>query len=143
LGLLSKAAKAENRNMRYTLYAVIAGVILFFAVYKYSDEMPVDKRGTTLAEAYTQDRVRMDLTGIASAENENITVHSVCLSLEDLITSQGLEKARTERDGYTYSIRCNEQEFVVVATPPLERAGAKSHNPVITVDKHLEIREER
>jgi len=129
--------------MRYTLYTVIAVAILFFAVDKYSDEVPVDKRGTTLAEAYTQDRVRMDLTSIASAENENITVHSVCLSLGDLITSQGLEKARTERDGYMYSIRCDEQEFVVVATPSLERAGAKSHNPVITVDKHLKIREER
>src|SRR5277367_3316165 len=101
--------------MRPYVYFFAAVAVLFFVGHKYSDEVSVDKHGTTIAQAITQDRVRADLSALASAENENITVHSVCLSLGDLITSQNLEKARTERDGYSYAIRCNEQEFVVVA----------------------------
>jgi hypothetical protein len=38
-------------------------------------------------------------------------------------------------------VHCDQQDFVVTATPAPETFGAKQHNPVISVDKHLEIRE--
>lgn len=128
--------------MRYYLYAIIAGAIFLCAAYKYSTEAPIDKHGMTLMQSLVLDRVRADLTGIASAENENITVHSVCLDLGDLMTSKDYDGGRTERGGYTYSIRCEGQEFVVWAIPPPQPSGAKFHYPVITVNEHLEIREE-
>jgi hypothetical protein len=129
--------------MRYYLYAAVVGAVLFFAAYKDSTEIPVEKHGLTLMQSFVVERVRGDLTEIASAENENITVHSVCLDLDDLVTSKTYDRLRTERGGYSYAIRCNQQEFVVSATPPPEPFGAKYHKPVITVDEHLEVREEQ
>jgi hypothetical protein len=129
--------------MRYYLYAVVVGAVCFFAAYHFSTEIFIDKHGTTLKDAIIIDRVRADLTEIASGENEYITVNSVCLDLDELITSRAYEKGRTERGGYRYAIHCNAQEFVVIASPPPESFGVKSHKPIITIDKHLEIREER
>jgi hypothetical protein len=129
--------------MRYYLYAAVVGAILFFAIQKISREAAVDKYGTTVEQALTIERVRADLVEIASAEKENITVHSECLDLNDLIESKGLLRDLRERQGFKYDIRCTDLEFVVTATPPREAYRAKVHNPVITVNRELEVREER
>jgi hypothetical protein len=78
--------------MRYYLYAAVVGAILFFAIQEFSKRGALDKYGTTVEQAITIERVRADLVEIASAENENITVHMHCLDLDDLIESKGLLK---------------------------------------------------
>jgi hypothetical protein len=129
--------------MRYYFYAGVVAAILFFAIQKFSREAAIDKYGTTMEQALTIERVRADLVNIASAENENITVHSQCLDLDDLIESNGLLRDLRERQGFKYDIRCTDMEFVVTATPPREAYGAKVHNPVIAVNQALEVREDR
>jgi hypothetical protein len=129
--------------MRYYLYASVAGVILFFAAYKYTQEAKIDKYGTTVMQALVIERVREDVSQIAAAEKEYIVVNSECLDLEDLIQSKTLGKSLAERHGYTYAIRCADLDFVVTATPPREPLGSKIRNPVITVNQGLEVREER
>jgi hypothetical protein len=131
--------------MRYYFYAAVVGAILFFAIQKFSREGAIDKYGTTVEQALTIERVRADLVEIASAENENITVHMRCLDLDDLIESKGLLRDLREREGFKYDIRCTDMEFVVTATPPREAYGAKIHihNPMITVNQKLEVTEER
>jgi hypothetical protein len=129
--------------MRYYFYAAVVGTILFFAVQKFSREAAIDKYGTTMEQALTIERVRTDLVEIASAENENITVHSQCLDLDDLIESKGLLRDLRGREGFKYDIRCTDMEFVVTATPPREAYGAKVHNPVITVNQEVKVREDR
>ncbi len=129
--------------MRYYLYASVAGVIFFFAAYKYTQEAKIDKYGTTVMQALVIERVREDVTEIAAAEKEYIVVNSVCLDLEELIQSKTLVKSLTERHGYTYAIRCTDLEFLVTATPPREPLGSKIRNPVITVNQRLEVHEER
>ena len=129
--------------MRYYFYAAVVGAILFFAIQKFSREAAIDKYGTTMEQALTIEHVRADLVEIASAENENITVHGQCLDLDDLIESKGLPKDLRERQGFRYDIRCTDMAFVVTATPPREAYGAKVHHPVITVNQELEVREDR
>ena len=129
--------------MRYYLYAAIVGAMLFLAIQEFSKKGAIDKYGTTLEQAVTIERVRADLVEIASAENENITVHMRCLDLDDLIESKVLLKDLRQRDGFEYDISCTDMEFVVTATPPREAYGAKIHNPVITVNQKLEVTEER
>jgi hypothetical protein len=129
--------------MRYYFYAAVVAAILLFAIQKFSREAAIDKYGTTVEQALTIERVRTDLVEIASAENENITAHSECLDLGDLIESKGLLRDLRERQGFRYDIRCTDMEFVVTATPPREAYGAKVHNPVITVNQKLEVREDR
>lgn len=128
--------------MRHYLFAFVVGAIFCYAAYRYCTEAAIDQHGTTVADSLLISRVTSDLTAIASAENENITVHSECLPLHDLILGNGLQKVRTEREGYTYEIRCDEQQFVVVATPPAGRRDANRHQPLITVNQHLQAREE-
>jgi hypothetical protein len=106
-------------------------------------KLPSTKYGTTLEQALSIERERADLVEIASAENENITVHSQCLDLVDLIESEGLLRDLRGRQGFEYDIRCTDMEFVVTATPPREAYGAKLHNPVITVNQELQVREDR
>ena len=129
--------------MRHYLYAAVVGAILFFAIQEFSRKSAIDKYGTTVKQAITIERVRADLVEIASAENENITIHMHCLDLDDLIESKGLLRDLREREGFKYDIRCADMEFVVTATPPREVYGAKIHNPVITVNQKLEVTEER
>lgn len=129
--------------MRYYFYAAVVGAVLLFAIQKFNRETAIDKYGTTMEQALTIERVRADLVEIASAENENITVHSQCLDLDDLIESKGLLRDLRERQGFQYDIRCTAMEFVVTATPPREAYGAKVHNPVITVNQELQVREDR
>ena len=129
--------------MRYYFYVAVVGAVLFFAIQKFSRETAIDKYGTTMEQALTIERVRADLVEIASAENENVIVHSRCLDLDDLIESKGLLRDLRERQGFKYDIRCTDMEFVVTATPPRESYGAKVHNPVITVNQALEVREDR
>jgi hypothetical protein len=140
---LLAAANPENLLMRYYLYAAVAGLILFFAAYKYTREAAIDKYGTTVMQAMVIERVRADVTEIAAAEKEYIVVNSECLDLDDLIQSKTLEKSLKERHGFTYSIRCTDLDFVVTATPPREPYRSKIHNPTITVNQRLEVREER
>ena len=85
--------------MRYYLYASVAGVIFFFAAYKYTQEAKIDKYGTTVMQALVIERVREDVTEIAAAEKEYIVVNSECLDLEELIQSKTLVKSLTERHG--------------------------------------------
>ncbi len=61
--------------MRYYLYAAVVGAILFLAIQEFSRKGAIDKYGTTVEQAITIERVRAELVEIASAENENITVH--------------------------------------------------------------------
>jgi hypothetical protein len=129
--------------MRYYLYAAVVGAILFLALQKFSREGAIDKYGTTIEQALTIERVRADLVEIASAEKENITIHMQCFDLDDLIESKALLRDLRQRQGFTYDIRCTDLDFVVTATPPREAYGAKIHNPVITVNQELEVREER
>jgi hypothetical protein len=129
--------------MRYYFYAAVVGAILIFAIQIFSREAAIDKYGTTMEQALAIERVRADLVAIASAENENITVHSQCLDLDELIESQGLSRDLREREGFKYEIRCTDLAFVVTAMPPREAYGAKVHNPVITVNQELEVREDR
>ena len=129
--------------MRYYLYAIAVGAILFLVILKFSKDAAIDKYGTTLAQEYTIERVRADLLEIASAEKENVIVHMNCIDLDDLIESKTLLKDLRQRQGFTYDIRCEEQDFVVTATPPREAHGAKIHNPVITVNQELEVHEQR
>jgi hypothetical protein len=129
--------------MRYYLYACFAGMIFFFAAYKYTRETAIDKYGTTMMQAMVIERVRADVDEIAAAEKEYIVVNSECLDLDELIQSKTLKRSLKERHGYTYSIRCTDLDFVVTATPPREPFRSKIHNPTITVNQRLEVREER
>jgi hypothetical protein len=117
--------------MRYYLYAALLGTILFCAIQKFSREVAIDKYGTTAVQALTMERVRADLVEIASAEKENIIIHSRCLDLDDLIESKGLLRDLREREGFKYDIRCTDMEFVIYRYAPaggLRPEGAQSRD---------------
>jgi hypothetical protein len=126
--------------MRYYFYTAIVAAILLFAIPKFSREAAIDKYGTTMEQALTIERVRADLVEIASAENENITVHSQCLDLDDLIASKGLLRDLREHQGCKYghgkSFACGVSGLVSVIYPQGD-AGEEWRDSRTNIEEHF------
>ncbi len=84
--------------------------------------------------------VRNDLLGLANAERRYFAREGKYVSLEDLIASGEVDKARTRRGPYTYSIDFTDTSFVITATcsgdppPGLPRT--------FSVDQNMQLRSE-
>ena len=80
----------------------VSGGIYFF----YFKKMPATDAGTAPTQAISLTGVRMDLMQIANAERTFEASNGHCASLGELTSSGTMNLSRTERDGYTYEIRC-------------------------------------
>jgi hypothetical protein len=117
---------------------LIAGGIYFF----YTKRMPTTDAGTAPTQAISLTGVRMDLTQIAQAERTYVASNGHCGSLGDLTSSGTMNLARTERDGYSYEVKCgNGSDFAVIAHHAPAPPDSPIRYPILAIDQNLQVGE--
>jgi len=117
---------------------VVAGGVYYFSLKK----MPTTDAGTASTQAISLTGVRMDLNQIAQAERVYFASSGKCASLDELSSSGTMNLTRTERDGYTYEVRCGEgQEFGVIAHHAPAPADSPIRYPVLAIDQNMQVGE--
>ena len=118
--------------------AAITGGIYFYSIKK----MPTTDAGTAPTQAISLTGVRMDLTQIAQAERTYIASNGHCVALDELSSSGTVNFARTERQGYTYEIRCADGgDFAVTAHHAPAPADSPIRYPILTIDQNMQVGE--
>ncbi len=103
--------------------------------------MPTTDVGTAPTQAISLTGVRSDLLQIAQAERVYIATNGHCASPEELISSNSLTMARTERDGYTYTVECSGGEFTAAARHLPAPAGSPIRYPNLAIDSNMRVHE--
>jgi len=114
----------KNQFMRGLASLVLVVGIMLGIYYFYFRQMPTTDPGTAPTQAINLTGVRMDLLQIAQSERTFISQNGRCAALDELISSDTLRMARTEREGYSYSISCSGNDFTASGShPPAPEAG--------------------
>jgi len=130
--------------MRAFVGLLVALAITGGIYYFYFRKMPTTAPGTTPVQNISLTGVRMDLNQIGQAERAYIVSNGHCGSLQDLTSSGTMNLARTERDGYTYEIRCGEgNEFGVIAHHAPAPPDSPTRYPILAIDQNMQIVEIR
>ena len=117
---------------------LIAGGIYFF----YVKRMPTTDAGTAPTQAISLTGVRMDLLQIAQAERAYVASNGHCGSLDDLVSSSTMNLAHTERDGYSYEVKCGEgSDFAVIAHHAPSPPDSPIRYPILAIDQNLQVGE--
>ena len=125
-----------------SLVGVLIGAALLFVVYHfYLKRMPASDEGTAPTQAISLTGVRSDLLQIAQAERGYIATSGHCASLDELISSNSLSMARTERDGYSYTLECSGGEFAAAARHLPAPAGSPIRYPNLAINATMQVRE--
>lgn len=129
-----EAQVEKNEIMRGLASLVLVVGIMLGIYYFYFKQMPTTDPGTAPTQAINLTGVRMDLLQIAQSERTFISQNGRCGALDELISSDTLRMARTEREGYSYSISCYGTDFYRQRPPirtrriadPLSQFGNRS-----------------
>jgi hypothetical protein len=118
--------------------AAIVGGIYFYSIKK----MPTTDAGTAPTQAISLTGVRMDLNQIAQAERTYVATNAKCVPVDELSSSGTINFARTERDGYTYEVRCGDgNEFAVIAHHAPAPPDSPIRYPVLAIDQNMQVGE--
>jgi len=124
-----------------------AGLLVALAIsggiyYFYFKKMPKSDSGTSATQSISLTGVRMDLLQIARAERNYIASNGKCGSFDDLTSSGTMNLTHTERDGYTYEVRCGDgSHFGVTANHAAAPADAGVRYPTLAIDENLQVGE--
>jgi Tfp pilus assembly protein PilE len=115
---------------------LVAGVYFF-----YLKKMPTSDQGTAPTQAISLTGVRADLLQIAQAERGYLATNGHCATLDELLSSNSLSMARSERDGYSYSVECAAGDFTVTAHHAPAPANSPIRYPTLAVDQTMQVHE--
>jgi len=116
----------------------ISGGIYYF----YFKRMPKSDSGTSATQTISLTGVRMDLLQIARAERTYMASNGKCGELDDLSSSGTINLARTERDGYSYEVRCGDgSHFAVMANHAPAPSDSGIRYPILVMDENLQVGE--
>jgi hypothetical protein len=104
-------------------------------------QMPTTDPGTAPTQAINLTGVRMDLLQIAQSERSFISQNGRCAALDELISSDTLRMARTEREGYSYSISCSGTDFTASGSHPPAPEATSIRYPNLAIDQTMQVRE--
>jgi hypothetical protein len=125
-----------------SLVGLLVGAALIFVVYHfYLKSMPTTDSGTTPTQAISLTGVRSDLLQIAQAERGYIATNGRCAALEELISANSLSMARSERDGYSYTLECSGGDFTAAARHLPAPAGSPIRYPNFAIDSSMQVHE--
>jgi len=128
--------------MRAFAKLLVAASVIGGIYFYYAKKMPITDSGTAPTQAISLTGVRMDLNQIAQAERTYLATNAKCASLDELSSSGTINFARTERDGYTYEVRCGDgSEFSVIAHHAPAPADSPIRYPILAVDQKLRFGE--
>lgn len=119
----------------------MAAALLFGIYHFYLKKMPVTDEGTTPTQAISLTGVRADLLQIAQAERLYIATNGHCTSLDELLSSNSLSMARTQRDGYSYSVECSGADFTSTARHAPAPPGSPIRYPNLAIDANMQVHE--
>lgn len=141
VGIASMEFRAQTLGMK-ALAGLLISVAVLFGVYEYSlKRMPVSDEGTAPTQAISLTGVRSDLLQIAQAERTYVATNGSCVSLAELISTNTLAMARTERDGYSYMVSCSGSDFSVSGRHAPAPAGLPIRYPNLAIDQNMQIAE--
>jgi len=141
--LLPGAACRSTIFLMRALVSLLAVAAMVGGIYfYYVKKMPSTDSGTAPTQAISLTGVRMDLNQIAQAERTYFATNAKCASLDELSSSGTMNLARSERDGYTYEVRCgNGNEFSVIAHHVPAPVDSPIRYPILAVDQNMQIGE--
>jgi len=125
------------------LASILVAVCVAYVIYQYSlKRLPVSDTGTAPTQAISLVGVRADLLQIAQAERVNIAQNGQCASMPDMLSSGAMSMMRTERDGYTYEIKCSgSADFQVVAHHDPAPQSSSIRYPTLAIDASMDVHE--
>ena len=141
LFLASTTGGSHNVFMRGLLGILVAVAVAWAIYHFYFKSMPTTDVGTAPTQAISLTGVRSDLLQIAQAERSYVVLNGRCASLSELISSNSLSVARTERDGYTYSVDCSGNEFRATARHLPAPEGSPIRYPNLALDTNMQVGE--
>jgi hypothetical protein len=125
-----------------SLAGILVAVGLFFVIYHfYMKRIPTTDEGTAPTQAISLTGIRSDLLQIAQAERGYVATNGHCGSLDELLSSNSISMARSERDGYSYSVECAGGEFTVTARHSPAPAGSPIRYPNLSIDSSMQVHE--
>ena len=125
-----------------SILGIVVAAALFFVIYRvYLKQMPTTDSGTAPTQAISLVGIRSDLLQIAQAERGYIASNGNCASLSELISSNNLNMARADRDGYAYTVECSGGDFTVTAHHSPAPAGSPIRYPNLAVDSTMDVHE--
>jgi hypothetical protein len=140
--LQSRGEASHTFRMRAFALILVAAAIMGGIYFYYLKKMPSTDSGTAPTQAISLTGVRMDITQIAQAERTYVTSNGHCVNLDELSSSGLVNLARTERDGYTYEIRCGSgNDFVVTARHAPAPPDSPIRYPILSIDQNMQVRE--
>jgi hypothetical protein len=126
--------------MRSIVHYLAALALFCLGCYVYLKRMAIDYDGTTISQAITLSGVRRQMLQIADAERDYIIANDGCVSLDELIDEDKLEKGYDKRAGYTFSIECSDPDFTVIGIHAPMPRGSYLHFPNLAVDSDMKVR---
>jgi hypothetical protein len=139
--LAGAVLRRENVFMRALTGVLIAALVLGGVYYFSMRALPTAAPGTAATQLPSLIGVENDLLQIARAELLYLVEHEGCGSLDQLISSGTFPKAPSGRDGYSYSIDCSGQNFIVRAQHPPAPENSHLRYPAFAVDQTLQVRQ--
>ena len=129
-------------HMRAFVLLLVSVAIAVGIYFFYAKRMPTTDSGTAPTQVASLTGVRMDLTQIAQAERTYVASNGHCVNLDELSSSGLMNLARTEREGYTYEIRCGSgNEFSVIAHHAPAPPDSPIRYPILAVDQNMHVSE--
>jgi len=137
-----RGVASQNLLMRAFALILVAAAIMGGIYFYYIKKMPTTDPGTAPTQAISLTGVRMDITQIAQAERTYVATNGHCVNLDELSSSGLVNLARTERDGYTYEIRCGSgTEFVVTARHAPPPPDSPIRYPALSINQDMQVSE--
>ena len=128
--------------MRAFALILVAAAIVGGIYFYYLKKMPTTDSGTAPTQAISLTGVRMDITQIAQAERTYVANNGHCANLDELSSSGLMNLAKTERNGYTYEIRCGSgNEFAVIARHAPAPEDSPIRYPTLGIDQNMQVSE--
>lgn len=123
------------------LLAALVALGIYYVYLKQAAPAP----GMVATQAISTVGVEMDLNAIAQAERTYFAQNGSYADLNQLTSSGALTMARSERDGYAYSIETSGSGFTVTARhadSPAVSGAPPLHYPALSIDQTMQLHQE-
>ncbi len=128
--------------MRVLLSVFLTAALGLGTYYVFLKHASPGGPGTLPTAAISTTGVQMDLNEIAQAERVYFAQSGTYGSMDQLVSTGAIAKAKTGRDGYIYTVDIPATGFTVTAKwVPSSAAKASLHYPAYIVDETFQVRE--
>jgi len=139
--LESAAPPGQTYRMRALAGLLVVSLLAVGVYLFFLKKMPATDEGTAPTQAISLTGVRGDLLQIAQAERGYVALNGHCATLDELLSSNSLAMARSERDGYSYSVECSSGDFTATARHAPAPPNSPIRYPTLAIDQNMQVHE--